>query len=368
MKKILLTGVLFLFVFSSCEMKDAAMQSAQNSGRAADNSDVLLATSKNGYAEGRTAGARKTRRDEIVNLTQDDASLSASIASTEAEIEKLTQELEKAKKANDTVAIEKFTNFIQQTQVWLETLIRGNLSSKLVNATAFMKAFEFQLWKSKEFERDTEARRDELFEVAVNEFFMTLGKFVHTDYNLSVRNPSVGKLNVLAMALTLHTISEHQVRASNEYSFKQESLYSIIAHSLGVRAKVNAGQANYKDQPKFVLEVAQRSELAEYLLQLRYNMMTAQVLKGILPQVVSANWQPALEKHDEAELVHLTELAKGALHVKGVLTQVGLNPILSSDLDVLKLMDTKIQTSQGASEYRVSVENELESLLQELVK
>ncbi len=308
-----------LLVLNGCsQMQDAAEKSARNSRRAADNSDSLIKLSSAAYADGRQGAGRDRRMQEI-------------------------QRLESA----------------------------TDLNSKIVSASAYLAAFEFQLWKESEVPGDNEARREGMFAEAVMEFLRQM-KAYQTSGEVSVGlNPAVPKTeaqkNLLAFGLSLHRISERQREASIAGRFKSVSMFDLLAMGLSSDGK-NAG--------RHTVEVQKELEVAAMLIQVRQlGLFAAAVAKvrnpsemqGVLAGRPDTVWTIRTEGlQSVTQLDAVLEMFKGSIQSAKILGKyAGLLPAVDP---AAKTLMATIRGGSSTSDLAVprSIDNDFESKRREL--
>ena len=281
-----------LILLGGCGMQNAAERSAENSNRAANNSDTLLKLSHSAYVDGRTGAARDRRMQEIVRL-------------------------ESSK----------------------------NLNAKLVSAAAYFNAFEFQLWKSDDVPGDTNERREALLSEGVAEFLRTIRAYVDFDQPINVglnpqTPPSENQLTLLALALTLHRVSERQKEAAAVHHFKTLSMMDIIFESLTSSVpQESKNKATIAPAPRHVEEVRREARVAIWILAVREMGLFAAAVeklknpKEMLAVLSAPQDRPALERGWHAskanfftkeEVNAVIEQLKGSLQVTEYLNSQAL--------------------------------------------
>ncbi len=141
------------------------------------------------------------------------------------------------------------------------------LNAKLASAAAYMSAFEFQLYKGNGFREDNAKKRELLFTEAVAELMRTQKDFSDTD------------LNRMAIAGTLHKVSERQREASIRYGYTSKSILDLFAEALSIRVNAESDPAFLAKQPTYLVEALRSSDDVIRLLQIRANLFT--VLGGV---------------------------------------------------------------------------------------
>jgi hypothetical protein len=213
---------LLIAVAAGCgKLSENAQNSADNSLRAADATEMVLQTTTNAYGDGRQAASRTRRLEEITRLEQ-----------------------------------------------------AQNLDGKLVAASAYFYSYEFQLWKQTGSKEDTDAKRQVLFAEGVAEFLKTA-----SDYASPVatgENP-----NFMALALALHQINTRQLAAAQTYKFQPKSMLDLIQEGLASQAQVESGSVKPEQLPPYQLEVQKEMGVVVHLLQARYGALVGSVLQAI---------------------------------------------------------------------------------------
>lgn len=302
MARLVLILMALLLLVGCSQMQDAADRSARNSKRAADNSDALIKLSSSAYADGRQGAGRDRRMQEI-------------------------QRLESA----------------------------TDLNSKIVSASAYLAAFEFQLWKDFEVPGDSRERREGLAAEAVMEFLRQMKAYITPGEITVGLNPtaalSEAQKNLLAFAISLHRVSERQREASIAGRFKTMSMFDLLAAGIGATGKSSDPTS------RATVEVQKDLDTAVAVIQTRrIGLFAAAVAKlrnpaemqAVLSGQAEAVWTIKIDEiRSVDQLEAVTELLKGSIQSAKVLA--GYPHRLPPVEPIAKLLMAKIRGGGASS-------------------
>ncbi len=149
----------------------------------------------------------------------------------------------------------------------------NNLSSKILYATKYVYAFEFQLWRPDG--QDAAARREEYKAEAAIELARTLLLYAGTGSrrNLSATRNNEEAQNLYALVSVLHRINPMQLELVNGTSHRPISMLDILHESLMKASRLNSGTISRDDLAHVDREVLREEQLFTYALQLRSRVL-----------------------------------------------------------------------------------------------
>lgn len=150
------------------------------------------------------------------------------------------------------------------------------LELKFKDAAIYYQAFEFQIWEN--ILTDDETHRQALLRDGAQEFLVTLLGVIHG------KKPAPNPLSsddtmttLLALGATADQVNTIQLEASARKPFQVVSMLDLIATALRSKDAVNNGNIPLE----YIYKVLLNEDEALYLLELRYNIMSAMVLDKI---------------------------------------------------------------------------------------
>ena len=235
----------------------------------------------------------------------------------------------------------------------LEAMIEAEtVHKKVVEAAKYFKAFEFQVWTAQKY--DSPEYLQALYTSAVKEFFRDLSE-AYEGKKLSKISPSPFAIrksnrqkNVLALALTLHSVSEIQEHVSVnriDGMDRATSMYDLIKNGLSQLNRAKKGETKLEDMNEYEFYVSTYSKEAIALLQARANMGITLVLKMVSPiseKKSNAIWlqtgftkkyQSSFSSLNLAEQYEINEkYLKAVYGVKDFLSSIGVELKIRGDI------------------------------------
>ncbi|MBD66652.1 MAG: hypothetical protein CME62_15695 [Halobacteriovoraceae bacterium] len=291
------------FYFASCskieDMSDNAVKASENSGRAADAAQESREEIAVGRMMSRSASASDSRRKALKAIPE---------------------------------------------QISFE--------NKVTEASKYVKAFEFQVWTGQRY--DSLAFLKQLYEDAMNEFFRGLvelnsgNELAQTGQSpFRLRSGSKNRdLNIFAVAVALHgehILQEHVIAAKEEKS-ELISMYDLLKKALRSVQKVEMGEMYFQDLEEYEKVVYEYREQALDLLQARITMLLTMNLVKV-SEIKNSKMEAILLKtpfkrsfysqypnKNLAQKYKLNEYLDAALKVKDFLQEIGIEPVIISDL------------------------------------
>lgn len=155
-----------------------------------------------------------------------------------------------------------------------------SMQSKISEASKFVMAFEFQLWKA--FGADTAERRHVLYEDAVIEFFRSMAEWVPYDRDTAPTSNDNAMKNLYALATAVHKINPNQHLMIEEAGGLPEvSFLTVVKDGLSQRLPLARGQVRVSELPVYIQEVLKEEQNATYLLRLRHSFLAAMALSKV---------------------------------------------------------------------------------------
>ncbi len=159
------------------------------------------------------------------------------------------------------------------------------LDGKILEASRYYGAFEFQLWKN--FGLDTQSRREFHYYEALSIYLRDLQRFGIREhgYDVSPSSDSNDLKCLQALAIALHKVNPNQEFLARSESIEKISMLDLIHHALDMKKATETGEVDYHQIPEYQQEVLNEWETLVYMLQLRMNMLPATVLAKIDPRI-----------------------------------------------------------------------------------
>jgi hypothetical protein len=154
---------------------------------------------------------------------------------------------------------------------WLTTEKR--FTNVLQAAVEYHGAHSFQFYKARGL--DSREYREELYAMAAEVFFLDIKRWVHDSYDVQASGRIWEVLSALSVGMSKVYFQQHVI--AKEKGIEELSLYDIIAESLRLKERYEAG----KKVPVYVEKVLANEQEARYMLELRHNYFLALVLSGI---------------------------------------------------------------------------------------
>ena len=152
------------------------------------------------------------------------------------------------------------------------------LQEKLASAAKYFVAFEFQLWKGTG--ADNAGRLDLLRRDAVTELLYAVDAYVGPNsdsWSVSPAARDAKSLNLYALVATLDMVNTNQ--QTEEGGVATEAIaggmMTLLTDGLGARASLDSGKLLESDLPKYQEAVLLAEAKAQYLIQLRQNVLPA---------------------------------------------------------------------------------------------
>jgi hypothetical protein len=258
---------------------------------------------------------------------------------------------------------------------------------KLSEAAKYYMSFEFQFWTDHNQDKGEEKRLD-LATVAAREFFKDIYQFIpngvmkpdpFADQIISTEKGNlVACLN--ALSVTTHYLNPKQeayLKAKPE--MKSLSMYKIIEESLLAKASIESGDKKITDYPGYVFEVLSNEQAAVYLMQARYNYLSALFLGRTTPithnkwtgvKFFAKKWNLDLRNFNAAQIEEFNMFLDGALKTKKILIGIGAKPqmdfMLARMINNMTLVD--INQNKNTIAAKVSTFREIAARVTELKK
>ena len=248
------------------------------------------------------------------------------------------------------------------------------IEKKIVQAAAYFKAFEFQLWASVEW--DEYEKRRELFTTAMKEFFRTTETYLGSVYDKDDFDPSSNDQdmkNLYALAATMHEVNYFQKQlVEKNPKIKEYSVLDLIKKALRVHFMMNKGMTPMKefDRDDYEYHVDFYRQKALYLLQLRQNFLVGMTLGkisniaqkgtfgvhdgwtlgiGILSRKLGkllGDWDPKLHKQPTSRIREVTKWMDESIKTYKFLSSICVKPKLDKKVKkVVKNMKVVVPTT-----------------------
>lgn len=258
---------------------------------------------------------------------------------------------------------------------------------KLSEAAKYFMSFEFQFWTNANEDKGEEKRID-LATLAAREFFKDVYQFIpngvmkadpFADQIISTEKGNlIACLN--ALAVTTHYLNPKQEKRIKENpSMKSISMYKMIEESLLAKASIESGEKKISDYPGYVFEILSNEPAAIYLMQARYNYLSALFLGRATPvahskwtgvKFFAKKWTLDLNSFNAAQIEEFNMFLDGALKTKKILQQIGAKPemdfMLKRMINNMTLVD--ITGNPRTTSEKVSNFREIAARLTELKK
>jgi hypothetical protein len=154
------------------------------------------------------------------------------------------------------------------------------LEGKLASAGIYCMAFEFQLWKSNL--SDTPDYRDQLFRDAMEEFFLTLAKFMpNPNGKIDPTSSDSQMQNLMAIAATIDRVNTNALNLAKASKEKPTSILSLIEDTLRKASKVESGEIRHSELKPYEQQILVNQSAAVALLQARANFLPVMLLARI---------------------------------------------------------------------------------------
>ena len=229
---------------------------------------------------------------------------------------------------------------------------------KVADAMLFTVGLEFNMWGL--CSNDTLATRDDMFRIALEEYFAKLKSVTSSHDYARALSPSYvapnadstldSDFNALAYALTsVHDIQKNTLAKLNAGKPENQKVQTASVQSLIIDAYLanKAGQS-LKPWQKMVIS---NNRLALRMLQARHNFMVAGVIgklkdqsvKGVgnnlalgfnklMGGLMGSKWEADVSSLQAAELENLTSLLAQAIETRQKLVSIGIKPVLDTEL------------------------------------
>lgn len=294
--------------------------------------------------------------NHLDSLTQDVDKHSQSLDAGSQDIKKASETAAAASTVaadNSTVLKQHTANLFDEDRQGQAVTIRGerinemkttaDQTAKIGLGGLYFSAFEFQLWT--DFQNDDEAKLQQLYLDAVQEFFRISHQFVPASMDPSPKSNSDGMKDIYALAVTMHQINPNEpwiVQHGNALC-----MLDLIKNSLSAKEAGEAGQT----LPAYQVEVLKHPEWAVYMLQVRANFLPVMTLgnisssleKGGLSaffgkiKMLLKSWTSDITTKDVEELDDYHVWMKEANDTGDFLKKLGYDP--KFDKTVLKIFD-----------------------------
>lgn len=237
---------------------------------------------------------------------------------------------------------------------------------KIVAAGVYFDSFEFQLWEN--ILRDDEFQRQVLLERGTQEFMVILHGLINGDYSDPDPTQKTGRMpSLLALGEMVSQLNDLQVAASQRpgSGFQAVSMLDLIQTALLDKNLVN--QDPNADVPSYVRQVLYFESDAEFLMDLRYNILTATVLDKISGQssmglgdtlefYLSAlgwfgtQWVADFSKVNEVEISQSLTYLQQAIATRAFIRSIGGNPVLNDNIKrLMNTLNIKVDPGAGAA-------------------
>ena len=284
-------------------------------------------------------------------VTLDKPKTSVDAAKSESELEEALSEIKDSlPTANDDagdvtdVPFPLAKNFDELGFLRLEQLEKihdsSEMSEKIQAAKGYFRSFNFQAFGSLA-PGEHSTTKEELTLLDVKEFFHDMRGYIlkmgpdkkdeainiMADIRGPKSNPHLDSLYALAAAL--HISKKTELQTSESFDQNTLSIYQIILNAL---SKQGESTLSYE------VEINKQKEIANYILQLRYNILLWQVISQLKPNEDNQNfwssfskqvdshwaWSPKFEKMDPSSLRHLIPTLYGAIHLRNFMEANGM--------------------------------------------
>ncbi len=282
-----ITPLLILIFLSSCS--------------AIKNTEEMNQTTKDLY---QTTTEMNQTTKEMVGTTGEMKNLTQGMSETTNEMKDLTQGMSDTTR-DMKILTELMVRDMQQgltnerRRGNLETMEKApTMAAKLVSASHYYMSYEYQIWKNTGL--DTREKLDQLYHLAVEEFFMDVRAYF-TDRDMQdvgANHRDQNYRNLYALALAMHSVNPNalpqgsrtegdlvQIReigdgqeAVEGSDPSQVSMLDLIQYALFLGKEVYEGRVNEDEIPSFARLVLVNREDALFLLRLRANFFPALVI------------------------------------------------------------------------------------------
>lgn len=153
---------------------------------------------------------------------------------------------------------------------------------KFKEAATFFHSFEFQIWEN--LLTNDVHDRNVLFERAGEEFMLSFRGVMQGKFSDANPLEKKGRMpSLMAFAATMEQVNDFQIWAqANGTGFPLVSMLDLVTEALARKPELD--QNPYAQMPGHVRKILYYEDEARYLLELRYNIMTALVIDKISSQ------------------------------------------------------------------------------------
>lgn len=317
----------------------------------------------------------KKNLDEMHDSTIEMNRTTKNMSDSTTSLQTATNELYDALRQGDSLAARRSA---------LDNLLKAtDPARKLSEAAKYFMAFEFQLWSDQGNDKGLE-KREQLATLAALEFFKDVQQFIPG----GTRDPKPFAGQILAteksnLVNSFNALSAvlHYLNPKQETYLRQKkemiplSMNKMIEESLLAKPKIESGEKHLSEYPGYVAEVLANESTAIYLLEARYNYLSALFLGRstniandmfLSAQMIATKWTLDLSNFNFAQVEELDKFLTGALKTKKLLTQIGVKP-RTDTLLVHMFQNMNLTPSlQPTSTERADLEQELSRNLTEL--
>ncbi|NBO37875.1 hypothetical protein EBU99_04750 [bacterium] len=153
------------------------------------------------------------------------------------------------------------------------------LKGKTVFAAQYFMSFEYQLWKGEG--SDSDARLNDLKQVAVDEFIQTLRRYTDSTLSVSAMSEDSNLQSLEALAISMHMVNANAAADLSQKGISVVSMHDIFKQSLAYGDDLKNGRIKLEAIPVYAQTALREPKLLKYLLELRINMLPAIVVSEL---------------------------------------------------------------------------------------
>ncbi len=268
----------------------------------------------------------------------------------------------------------------------LDNLLKAtDPARKLSEAGKYFMSFEFQFWSDQGQDKGL-GKREELATLAAREFFKDVQQFIPNgemdpkpfkgQIFATEKSNLINSLN--ALSVTTQCLNPKQeVYLREKKGMAPLSMNLMIEESLLAKSKIESGEKRLNEYPGYVAEILANESTAVYLLEARYNYLSALFLgrstniahdKLAGAKYIAMKWTLDLSKFNFAQVEELNKFLTAALKTKSLLKQVGITPRMDILLVHMYKNMSLARNLKATTASKAAIERELSQNLSELKK